>query len=101
MKTLQIFGNDLFLQIETTILSPVNNPAYSFAIGIDFMGGEKGKLIIHSRDVLLRKELDHYVATFTATLITNELFPQFCTGIYCQNKNIQEIWITIVDEKFM
>jgi len=100
MKTLQIFGNDLFLQIETTRLSPVNNPAYSFAIGIEFMGGEKGKLIIHSRDVLIQKKLNHYVSSFTATLITNELFNQLCTGIYCQNKEIKEAWITIVDEKF-
>ena len=101
MKTLQISGEDLYINFETTYLSSVHDPAYSLAIEIKFPDGKKGKLILHSREELLRKEIGHCIYTFTATLITEELFPQLCTGIYCENKGIQETWITIVDQKFM
>lgn len=101
MKTLQIFGVDLYINFEITPLSSVYDPEYSFAIAIEFTDGKKGKLILHSREELLRKEIGHCIYTFTATvIITDELFPQLCTGIYCQNKTNQEAWITIVDEKF-
>jgi hypothetical protein len=100
MKTLQIFGKDLPLKIEIAYISPINKPAHSFAIDIE-LEEKRGKLIIHSREVLKKEAEDEYISTFTATLLTGELFPCLCTGIYCQKGEIEETWITIIDEKFM
>jgi hypothetical protein len=97
MKTLQIFGDDLHLRINTARISPVNDPTYSFAIEIE-LEEERSKLIIHTRDILQQKGLDKYISTFTATLcIKDELFPHLCTGIYSKNSKQEETWITIIE----
>lgn len=99
MKLIQIFGEELSLQIQMTAPTETSNPALSFGIQVKFNengSNHEGKLVIHSKEVLDAESLDKYIDTFTATLITEET-SRLCTGICYHDENINEIWLTIIE----
>ncbi len=99
MKNLQIFGLDLSLRIQMTVLSEAHEPALSFAIDVKFVehgNTQEGKIVVHNRDVLKVEGLEKRIDIFAATLITEEK-NRLCTGFCYHDGPIQEIWLTTIE----
>ena len=101
MKTIQIFGDHLHVNLLTAIMLTAKGihlpPGSSFGISIEFIEAgkrQKGKLVLHTRET--RKEESKSIVSFTGSIVVEKISRPVVGWNYSDNSAISETFMTII-----
>jgi len=99
MKTVKLYGEKLRDQFSVAITG--EEGAESFAIKVNFVEDNErktGKLLLHSKENLHHKDINHFIYCFTGTIVIDG--NRRPCMVSCQTEDlIVEIWMTIIEIK--